>query len=63
MCWCDATIEAELFVHGRLLLATVGALGLVHGISFSASYQLVSRFANKNTIALGAWAAAGYFTH
>ena len=29
------------------------ALGLVHGISFSASYQLVSRFAGKNTISLG----------
>ena len=31
----------------------VVALGLVHGISFSASYQLVSRFAGKNTISLG----------
>ena len=29
------------------------ALGLVHGVSFSASYQLVSRFAGKNTISLG----------
>lgn len=28
-------------------------LGLVHGVSFSASYQLVSRFAGKNTISLG----------
>lgn len=26
---------------------------MVHGISFSASYQLVSRFAGKNTISLG----------
>ena len=31
----------------------VVVLGLVHGISFSASYQLVSRFAGKNTISLG----------
>ena len=29
------------------------ALGLFSGIAFSASYQLVSRFANKNVIALG----------
>ena len=28
-------------------------LGLVHGVAFSASYQMVSRFANKNTISLG----------
>lgn len=38
---------------GRLLLGTIGALGVAHSISFSASYQLVARFANKNTIALG----------
>jgi len=37
----------------RALLWSVVALGLVHGISFSASYQLVSRFAGKNTISLG----------
>lgn len=37
----------------RLLLGTIAALGVAHGISFSASYQLVARFANKNTIALG----------
>lgn len=35
------------------LLWTVGALGVAHGISFSASYQLASKYANKNTIALG----------
>lgn len=35
------------------LLWTLGVLGLAHGISFSASYQLASRYANKNTIALG----------
>jgi hypothetical protein len=29
------------------------ALGVFHGIAFSASYQLVARFANKNVIALG----------
>lgn len=29
------------------------ALGLFSGIAFSASYQLVARFANKNVIALG----------
>ena len=28
-------------------MGTIGALGAMHGISFSASYQLVSRFANK----------------
>jgi hypothetical protein len=31
----------------------VVVLGLVAGIAFSASYQLVARFANKNTISLG----------
>ena len=25
----------------------------MHGIAFSASYQMVARFANKNTISLG----------
>jgi len=35
------------------MLWTTGALGVAHGISFSASYQLVSKYANKNTIALG----------
>lgn len=35
-----------------LLFLTV-VLGLVSGIAFSASYQLVARFANKNTISLG----------
>lgn len=35
------------------LLSVVVALGLFSSIAFSASYQLVARFANKNTIALG----------
>lgn len=35
------------------LLSTIIILGLFVGLSFSASYQLVSRFANKNIIALG----------
>ncbi|EFN58589.1 hypothetical protein CHLNCDRAFT_140764 [Chlorella variabilis] len=35
------------------LLGAVVALGLFSGIAFSASYQLVARFANKNVIALG----------
>lgn len=29
------------------------ALGLVSAIAFSASYQLVARFANKNVVSLG----------
>ncbi|KAK9817758.1 hypothetical protein WJX72_001709 [[Myrmecia] bisecta] len=37
----------------RWLLGTVTVLGLMHGVAFSASYQMVSRFANKNTISLG----------
>jgi len=37
----------------RTLLSLVVVLGLVAGIAFSASYQLVARFANKNTISLG----------
>lgn len=28
-------------------------LGMVSGIAFSAAYQLVAKFANKNTISLG----------
>uniref|UniRef100_A0A1D2AFS1 Equilibrative nucleoside transporter 4 n=1 Tax=Auxenochlorella protothecoides TaxID=3075 RepID=A0A1D2AFS1_AUXPR len=36
-----------------VLIITVVALGLFSGLAFSASYQLVSRFANKNVIALG----------
>jgi len=35
------------------LLASVIVLGLMHGIAFSAAYQMVARFANKNTISLG----------
>lgn len=42
--------EPDLVSH---LLWTVAALGVAHGISFSASYQLTSKYANKNTIALG----------
>ncbi|KAA6418939.1 MAG: hypothetical protein FRX49_11043 [Trebouxia sp. A1-2] len=37
----------------RWLLASVIVLGLMHGIAFSAAYQMVARFANKNTISLG----------
>ncbi len=36
----------------RWLLGSVTALGLVAGLAFSASYQMVARFANKNTISL-----------
>ena len=36
-----------------ILLTAVVALGLFSSIAFSASYQMVARFANKNTIALG----------
>ncbi|KAK9804063.1 hypothetical protein WJX73_000717 [Symbiochloris irregularis] len=35
------------------LLGPVTALGLLSSIAFSASYQMVAHFANKNTIALG----------
>ena len=37
----------------RALLVVVTVLGVVSGVAFSASYQLVARFANKNTISLG----------
>ena len=37
----------------RVLLILVAVLGVVSGVAFSAAYQLVARFANKNTIALG----------
>lgn len=36
--------------RGRFLLGAVVALGLFSGIAFSAAYQLVARFANKNVI-------------
>jgi hypothetical protein len=40
--------------HGdRSLLISIVALGLVSAIAFSASYQLVARYANKSVIALG----------
>lgn len=37
----------------RWLLAATTIMGLVCGISYSASYQMVARFAKKNTISLG----------
>ena len=37
----------------RWLLASITALGLLSAVAFSASYQMVARFANKNVIALG----------
>ena len=37
----------------RWLLAATTVAGLVCGIAYSASYQMVSRFAKKNTISLG----------
>ena len=43
----------------RHLLSAVIALGVFGGIAFSAAYQLVSRFANKNVIALGLGCSAG----
>ena len=38
---------------GRDLLAAIVVLGLVSAIAFSASYQLVARFANKSVVSLG----------
>lgn len=43
-----STSQAHLYVLGSTV-----ALGLFNGVAFSASYQLVSRFANKNVISLG----------
>ncbi len=37
----------------RWLLATITALGCASAVAFSASYQMVARFANKNVISLG----------
>ena len=37
----------------RWLLGSVTLLGLLSSIAFSASYQMVAHFANKNTISLG----------
>ena len=35
-------------------------LGLMHGIAFSASYQMVARFGDKNTSSLGlGWVSSG----
>ena len=52
---CAAVTAAWPFAHRghNTLLLLVVILGLVAGIAFSASYQLVARFANKNTISLG----------
>jgi len=52
---CAAVTAVWPFAHRshRTLLSLVVVLGLVAGIAFSASYQLVARFANKNTISLG----------
>lgn len=49
----SAERPAPRAVLRRALLGSVMALGVFHGIAFSASYQLVARFANKNVIALG----------
>lgn len=46
--WLHNESHAHLYILGCSV-----ALGLFTGIAFSASYQLVSRFANKNVIALG----------
>ena len=51
--WHLRALLAEPRGCGRWLLATIVALGLLCGVSFSASYQLVAYFANKNTISLG----------
>ena len=50
-----AICAAFPFLPERLdvLLASVVALGAFSGLAFSASYQLVARFANKSVIALG----------
>ena len=45
-----------LVSHGRMrrwLLASITALGVLSAVAFSASYQMVARFANKNVVALG----------
>ena len=49
----DLLTEARCTCICRWLLASVIVLGLMHGIAFSAAYQMVARFANKNTISLG----------
>ncbi len=46
--WLHNESHAHWFILGSSVL-----LGLCTGTAFSASYQLVSRFANKNVIALG----------
>lgn len=48
---CAPPLGALLaLLAGRFLLGAVVALGLFSGIAFSAAYQLVARFANKNVI-------------
>ena len=58
--WCpllhsapQPSVDGICCIHCRWLLGSIVVLGLVHGVAFSASYQMVSRFANKNTISLG----------
>ena len=60
-CWGSDTVSC-LVVHlcfeprplcGRWLLGSIVILGLMCGVSFSASYQLVALAAKKNTISLG----------
>ena len=53
VCGSTSTSQSPAALSCRMLLSLVVVLGLVAGISFSASYQLVARFANKNTISLG----------
>ena len=51
-----ATPHPGLVNHGRMrrwLLASITALGVLSAVAFSASYQMVARFANKNVVALG----------
>lgn len=51
---CPTALGLKCPLHiSRWLLGSIVVLGLVHGVAFSASYQMVSRFANKNTISLG----------
>lgn len=50
--WTNVSNEGICFFC-RLLLVMVALLGAVSGVAFSAAYQLVARFANKNIISLG----------
>lgn len=51
--WTDPVHELADCWTCRWLLAATTIMGLVCGIAYSASYQMVSRFAKKNTISLG----------